>query len=116
PVPPTNWRAGDSTSGTSNQSKTKAEREAAYDRAFDASEEKAIRLYDFVSDPNSVGRKRMLEIEADLLANDDPLYYDPNKPLIIAQMVGKEMRVAPKSIHAAASGNGTIDTRAPTRN
>lgn len=58
----------------------------------------------------------MLEIEADLLANDDPLYYDPNKPLIIAQMVGKEMRVAPKSIHAAASGNGTIDTRAPTRN
>jgi hypothetical protein len=114
PVPSTNGKAGDSTSGTPDQDKVEAERETAYDRTFDASEEKAIRLYDFVSDPNSTGRKRMLKIEADLLANDDPLYYDPNKPLIIAQMVAKEMRIAPK--HAATSGNGTNDSQTPTGN
>lgn len=95
-VSSTNGKAGDSTSGTPVQNKGEAEREAAYDRAFDISDAEAVRLYDFVSDPNSVGHKRMLEIEADLLAKNDPIYYDPNKPLIIARMVAAELHIAAK--------------------
>jgi hypothetical protein len=38
----------------------------------------------------------MVEIEAELLANDDPLYYSPDKPLKIAQMVAAEKNIAPR--------------------
>ncbi len=73
---------------------------ADYNRQFDASQSRAEALYEFARDANSPGGKRMLEIDATLRANNDPLYCDPNKPLIIAQMVAKEMGIAPKSAAA----------------
>lgn len=78
---------------TADQAKRKA---AEYDAAFTASENRAMELYDFLSDPKSEGRIRIAEIDEALRVNGDPLYYDPNKPLIIAQMVAKELRIAPK--------------------
>jgi hypothetical protein len=74
-----------------------AEQAAAYERNFSASERKAADLYDFASKPDSEQGKRMLEIEGELQANNDPLYFDPEKPLRIAQMVAKEFNIAPKS-------------------
>jgi hypothetical protein len=38
----------------------------------------------------------MAEIEQSLEELGDPLFNDPNKPLIIAQMVAKENNIAPK--------------------
>lgn len=70
---------------------------AKYDADFDASEAKATELYAFVSDPAHPASKRMKEIEATLKATDDPLYYSPNKPLKVAQMVAAELNIAPKS-------------------
>lgn len=68
----------------------------AYDEGFAASHAKATDLYPFAADPTSPGGKRMLEIDATLKANDDPLYYSPDRPLKIAQMVAAEMNIAPK--------------------
>ena len=80
-----------------------SEGEAAYNRAFDKSEAEAAQLYDFAHDPVSVGGKRMQEIESALLAKNDPIYYDPNKPLIIARMVAAEMHVAAKTSYVEQS-------------
>jgi hypothetical protein len=83
----------------------KSEREAAeqeataraeYERGFVASEKRASELYDFAADPNSEGGKRMKEIDDFYRDNNDPLYNSPNKPLVIAQMVARELRIAPK--------------------
>lgn len=68
----------------------------AYDEGFASSSAKAQELYPFAADPNSPGGKRMIEIDAALKANDDPLYYSPNRPLKIAQMVAAELNIAPK--------------------
>lgn len=72
------------------------QQEQAYNDGFKASHAKASELYPFASDPASAGAKRMLEIDAELKANDDPLYYSPNRPLKIAQMVAAELNIAPK--------------------
>jgi hypothetical protein len=68
-----------------------------YNRRFTASEAKATELYAFASRADSEGGKRMLEIEAELKAKNDPLYFSPDKPLIIARMVAREMRIAPRT-------------------
>lgn len=72
------------------------QQEQQYTERFQSSVAKAAELYPFAADPASPGGKRMLEIDADLKANDDPLYYSPDRPLKIAQMVATEMNIAPK--------------------
>ena len=74
----------------------KVQQERQYSERFESSHAKATDLYQFASDPASPGGKRMLEIDAALKANDDPLYYSPDRPLKIAQMVAAEMNIAPK--------------------
>jgi len=76
---------------------------ADFTRQFNASNKQATDLYAFASDQNSVGGKRMIEIEDALEATRDPLFHDPNKPLIIAQMVAAELRIAPKTKGAPAA-------------
>lgn len=78
------------------------ESERSYETKFTASEAKATELYDFASKPDSEGGKRMKEIEADLEANGDPLFHDPDKPLRIAQMVARELSIAPRRKGATA--------------
>ncbi len=87
---------------------------SAYNQRFTASESRATELYAFAGDPESDGAKRMVEIEADLKANGDPLYHSPDKPLRIAQMVAAELKIAPRRkgapaapAKAAAPANGT---------
>ncbi len=67
-----------------------------YNRQFDAAVNKASELYAFVSDPESAGAKRMLEIESVWKANDDPMYFSPNKALKAAQIAASELLIAPK--------------------
>lgn len=74
---------------------------AEYNADFSKSEAQASELYDFAGKPESEGGKRMSEIEADMLATGDPLYFAADKPLRIAQMVAREMNIAPKRKGAA---------------
>lgn len=87
------------------QERSQAEQAAAaaadYNTKFDASASRAGELYDFASDPKSEGGKRMVEIEEALKQNNDPLYNSPNKPLVIAQMVARELRIPPKTAKAS---------------
>lgn len=76
------------------QSQLKAR--ADFDRSFDGSNAKAQELYAFAADQESPGFKRMLEIEADLKANKDPLYFSADKPLVLAQMAAKELSIPPR--------------------
>ena len=73
-----------------------------YHAAFDAAQSKSAELYEFASNPDSAGTKRMLEIDAALQENNDPLYNSPDKPLRIAQMVAAELRIAPRKKGQAA--------------
>lgn len=83
---------------------TASKEQAAYNKAFDAAEGQASGLYDFVKQAESEGFKRMAEIDRQLEANRDPLFNDPSKPLVIAQMVARELKIAPKSPTAAKPG------------
>lgn len=74
-----------------------------YEQGFAASEARAVELYEFAANPDSAGAKRMMEIEADLKANEDPLFHSPDKPLRIAQMVAAELKIAPKRKGAPAA-------------
>jgi hypothetical protein len=79
------------------------EASASYDKQFTASEAKAAELYPLAGDPKSEFGKRMMEVEAELRANGDPLYENPMKPLRIAQMVAAEMNIAPRKKGAPAT-------------
>lgn len=85
------------------EEKRASSEEAAYNRDFSASEKRANELYEFAGKPESPGGKRMREIEAELKENEDPLYYSPNKPLKIAQMVAAELNIAPRKKGAPAA-------------
>ncbi len=74
---------------------------AKYDQDFSKSEAQAIDLYPFAADPNSVGAKRMSQIEATMLKNGDPAYHSANKPLLLAQMVAAELKIAPRNKNAS---------------
>jgi hypothetical protein len=78
-----------------NAARAETEKASAYQTAWAAADAKAVTLYPFASDPNSAGAKRMLEIDADLKANGDPLYHSPDKPLKLAQMAAAELNIAP---------------------
>ncbi len=79
----------------------KQEQAAKYDSDFTKSEAQAVDLYPFAADPASAGAKRMAQIEATMLKNSDPAYYSPNKPLLLAQMVAAELKIAPRNKNAA---------------
>jgi hypothetical protein len=74
---------------------------AKYHADFDASTSKAVDLYPFAAEAASPGYKRMVQIDAQLRANGDPLYHAPNKPLKLAQMVAAELNIAPRNKNAA---------------
>ena len=73
-----------------------AQRATQYDTQFVASEQRAAEFYPDAAKPDSDFGKRMVEIEADLRSLNDPMYYSPDKPLRIAQMVAAERNIAPR--------------------
>lgn len=91
------------------------QQQTSYDANFAKSEARATELYEFAGNPDSPGAKRMLEIEADLRENGDPLYESADKPLRIAQMVAAELRIAPKKKGAPAAKVATPPAAAPPK-
>ena len=87
----------------SQEAKKASDEQKAYDATYDASQKKAAGLYDFVMQPDSAGFKRMAEIDQQLEEGKDPLFNDPEKSVLIAQMVAKELLIAPKSAKAPAA-------------
>jgi hypothetical protein len=77
--------------------------EQKYLQEFGASQEKASSLYQFLSDEKSAGFIRAREIDELMKEEGDPTFHNPNKPLIIAQMVAAELRIAPKSKKSPAA-------------
>jgi hypothetical protein len=74
-----------------------------YNREFTASESRAVELFPFAADPNSDGGKLMVEIEKALEETQDPRFFHPNKPLLIAQMAAAELGIAPRRKGAPAA-------------
>jgi len=74
-----------------------SQKQQDFDSKWTESQSKAVEFYDFVKDGNSEQSKRMTEIDGMLKANNDPLFFDPEKPFILAQMVAREYAIAPKS-------------------
>jgi hypothetical protein len=68
----------------------------SYNAKFAESEAKATDLYPDAAKADSEFGKRMAEIDAEFAELKDPLYSDPEKPLRIAQMVAREMNIAPR--------------------
>tara|TARA_Y100001951_G_scaffold103929_1_gene114020 strand:- start:113 stop:1402 length:1290 start_codon:yes stop_codon:yes gene_type:complete len=68
-----------------------------HDHAFDSSVAKANELYPDFGNEGSDFYARAAEIDAALRDTEDNRYFDANKPLLIAQMVAKELNIAPNT-------------------
>ncbi len=68
-----------------------------YQSAYEASDRLAAETYRFASVPTSPAGKRMVEIEEAMERTGDPRFHDPNKPMLIANMVAAEFKIAPLS-------------------
>lgn len=76
--------------------------EARYNTQFAASENRARDVFPFVNDENSLAFKKLVEIDAELQATEDPRLYDPNRPFLVAQMAAAALNIAPRSPGAKA--------------
>ena len=81
--------------------------------AFQESATKAAELYPDAADEASEFYQRMEEIDQTLRETGDPLFNDPTKPLRIAQMVAKELSVAPKRKGQAQPPAATAPVQQP---
>jgi len=69
----------------------------ALNATYQKSADQASSLYPDATKKGSEFYQKMAEIDAALQASQDPLFTDHNKPLIIAQMAARELRVAPST-------------------
>ncbi len=84
-----------------------AARETEYNTQFDASQARAVEFYPDAAKPESDFSKRMVEIEQTLKASNNELYFSPDKPLKIAQMVANERSIAPRKPGSKAPAPAT---------
>jgi hypothetical protein len=85
----------------SNLALKQQEREITEEQAFYADADRyakeAVALYPDSANPNSALAKEMARIDADLIASDNPLIYDPKKAFRVAQMAANNLAIAPRS-------------------
>ena len=74
---------------------TAADEAEAARQANAAAQQKALELYPDVANGKSPLFLRMVEIDAQLKATDNPLYYDPGKYLRVAQMAANDLGIPP---------------------
>lgn len=82
-----------------------------FDKSFDDSAEKAAELYPAVTQRDSNFSLRMTAIDKALQENGDPLFNDPNKPMIISRMVAQEMGIAPSNAQPISAKPRPTTTR-----
>ena len=79
-----------------NSEREQARAEQTYNQQWKTAEARAVEIYPDAARADTAFGKRMIEIEKSLEELGDPLFTDPEKPLRIAQMVAREMNIAPK--------------------
>ncbi|MDZ4287864.1 MAG: hypothetical protein U0984_07890 [Prosthecobacter sp.] len=81
--------------------------------SYEANATRTLQLYPEAGREGTRLFQRMEEIHAALEATNDPLIHDPAKPLVIAQMAARELRIPPQGGGAVsapargAAGNGS---------
>jgi hypothetical protein len=65
-----------------------------YDEAWAKSEERAIAAYPDAAKLDSPLARKIADIDKALKAADEPLFYDPNKPYLLAKRAAEELGVA----------------------
>lgn len=88
---------------------------AEYDTKFNEAQARAGELYADAANGESAFGKRMREIDDDLQATEDPRFYAPNKPLLIAQMVAAELNIAPRKKGATPAPAKPTTPAAPAK-
>ncbi len=83
------------------QARREQEANATATAKWQESSDAAAAAYPDAAKANSPLFTRMAQIDADLKARNDPLFFDSQKPLIIAQMAAKELRIAPRPVSSA---------------
>ena len=71
----------------------------------------AISRYPDAAKADSALAKEMARIDADLIATDNPLIYDPKKAFRVAQMAANNLAIAPRSLTAPAPTVKRVSTR-----
>ena len=85
-----------------------------FNAKFDDSQAKAVDQYDFVTQPNSKLAQEMVRIDNELEASGDPIFFHPDKPLIIAQRVASNFGIVPRS-KAPVQNPNQSDNRSPVQ-
>jgi hypothetical protein len=90
-----------------------AQAKVQYETAFARSNTQAVGLYPDAANIETPLAKKMVEIEKLLEETNDPLFRDPNKPLVVAQMAARELRIAPKAKSTAPVVKPALKPAAP---
>lgn len=97
------------------QETAKAAAQAEYDRTYAADSARALDLYPEAQNKESEFWKRVVQVDATLEQEGDPLFNDPAKTTAIFRMVAREMNVAPKATAKAAPSTPAKPAAKPAR-
>lgn len=75
------------------KSQTEQREAASFEAAYNASEEKTVRFYPDTANPESDMVARMIEIDARMRENQDPLWHSPDKPFLLAKAAARELGI-----------------------
>jgi hypothetical protein len=81
---------------------TVSERERQLTQTWDHATSEAVRLYPDAAQEGSELFQRIDALDKEMQQNGDPLFNDPKKPLILAQMAARELLIAPRVTPAAS--------------
>lgn len=79
-----------------------------YEATFAKSTAKALELYEFTSKPDSPEMKYLNELDAEMKANGDPLYFDADKPRILTQMTARKFNLPPRFKSSAVPAKPSV--------
>ena len=96
------------------EGRASAQNEIAQQQAFEDEyrkhERTAVAYYPDAKDANSPLVKRMVEMDAEMLQNNDPLYHSPKKALILARDAALELGIRQANPNAAAAKSSRSKT------
>ena len=96
---------------TVKQRETVVSEEQQFYAEADKFQAQAVELYPDAVKADSALAKEMARIDAELIATDNPLIYDPKKALRVAQMAANNLAIAPRSKSAPAPTVKRVTTR-----
>jgi hypothetical protein len=83
----------------------------SFERQFQDNEAKAVRFYPDAAKAESPMTKRIIELNEQMRQLDDPLYYSPEKPFILAKQAARDLGIPMRNPSAEPARNKSVQSK-----